>query len=316
MTINWEIKSDTAARKVTFPISAYANRMKLKAPIESSSCVSARTMFEILAKKKIVSRKADNAVLKALDAAADHRLAKTRFEQRLNAKKLETDRINELILIFEKLTAAISELPPIAKSTLNVRMADITKEGIFDSEIFIELTNCVAACLPELSPQKHAREALVALRPDGSFGPRWPVVVLWESIPPVTRTDVERNLERRLRRSGIELLSLIPVLLDKFRPTIHLGAPPSFHFAFAHQIDRIWQELRLKSGLQYNGSHVASPFIRFCNAALAAVGTEGAISDRQVSNLKRVRKIAHNGRSRRREPKTGLSKMRPASFDR
>jgi hypothetical protein len=316
-----ENKSEAAVRKFMFPISAYANRIKLKAGPELPNSESAKIMFDILAKKKIFSRKADDAVLKALDAAADHRLAKWRFEQRQNAKKLETDRIDELISIFENLTVAISKLPPIAKSTLNARMADVTKEGIFDTEIFIELVNCVAACLSELSPKKNAGDALVALHPEGSPEQTWPIIMLWESIPPVTRTDVERNVERRLRRSGIALLRLIPDLLDKFRPTIRLGAPPSIHFAFARQIDRIWRELKLKSGHQYNGvhgHHQASPFIRFCNAALAAVGTEGAISDRQVSNLKlalysRRRKIAHNGRSRWRGSKTGPSKVGPTS---
>jgi hypothetical protein len=289
MTINWEIKSETAARKVTFPVSAYANRMKLKAQLELSKSESAKIMFDILAKKKIFSRKADGAVLKALDAAADHRLAKWRFEQQRSAKKLEADRIGELISIFENLTGAISKLPPSAKSKLNVRMADVTREGIFDTEIFRGLVNCVAGCLTELSPKKRADDALVALRPDGSLESTWPIIMLWESISPVTRTDVERNVERRLRRSGIALLRLIPDLLHKFRTTISLGAPPSLHFTFARQIDRIWRELKLKSGRQYNGDrghHLASPFIRFCNAALTAVGTEGAISDRQVSNLK------------------------------
>jgi hypothetical protein len=292
---------EAAARKVTFPISAYASRIKLKAELGSSNRESAKIMFAILAKKKVPSRKADHAVLKALDAAADHRLAKCRFERQQNAKKLEADRIDELISIFENLTVAISELPPIAKATLNVRTAEVTKEGKFDTEIFTELVKCVAACLPELSPKKIAESALAALHPDGSPEQTWPIIMLWESIPPLTRTEVERNLERRLRLRGIELLRLVPDLLDKFRPAKRRGAPPSIHLAFALKIERIWLELGLKSGRRYhayrdaysNDRQKKSPFARFCEAALAAVGTEGAISDRQVTNLrKRAQAIA------------------------
>ena len=250
-------------------------------------------MLEILAKKKIPSRKANDAVLKSLDAAADHRLAKYRFEQRRSAKKVGTGRIDELIEIFEKLNGAILEMPPTAKSIINARMADVTKAGKFDTETFIELVNCVAACLPELSPQRRAAAAMVALRADGSSEHTLPIVAVWESISPLTRTKVEQKVGKMLRRSGIKLLRLFPNLLDKFRPKKRPGAPPSIDFAFALEIQRIWRELGLKSGRQYdgyNGRNLNSPFVRFCEAALAAVGTEGAISNRQVSNLKKRRR--------------------------
>jgi hypothetical protein len=195
-----------------------------------------------------------------------------------------------LIKIFKNLNGAILELPPSAKSIINARMADVIKEGKFDTEIFIELVNCVAACLPELSPQRSAADALVALHADGSSEHTWPILALWESIPSLTRTKVEQKVGKRLQRSGIELLRLFPDLLDEFRPKKRSGAPPSIHFAFALKIERIWREIHLKSGRQYDGCtghHLKSPFVRFCEAALAAVGTEGAISDRQVSNLKK-----------------------------
>src|ERR1700730_19400139 len=117
MTVNSDdqaTKSDTATREITFPISAYAERMKLRAQPVSTICESAKIMFEILAKKRIPSRKANDAVLKALDAAADHRLAKYRFDQRQSAKEPETDRIDELIETFKNLNDAISELPTTA----------------------------------------------------------------------------------------------------------------------------------------------------------------------------------------------------------
>ncbi|MEH2566081.1 hypothetical protein [Bradyrhizobium sp. AZCC 2289] len=296
MTVNSNdraTKSETPMREITFPIFAYVDRMKLKAQPGSTSRESAKIMFEILAKKKIPSRKANDAALKALDAAADHRLAESRFAQRQNAKEHETGRLDELIEIFKKLNAAISELPTAAKSMISVRTAEVTKDGKFDTETFIELVNCIAACLPKLSPQKSAADALVALHADGSSKHSLPVIMLWESIPPLIRTNVEQNLERRLRLRGIELLRLFPDLLDKFRPKKRMGAPPSIHFAFALKIERIWLELGLKSGRQYdgcNGRHLKSPFVRFCEAALAAVGTEGAISNRQVGNLKKRRR--------------------------
>lgn len=47
-------------------LSTYANRIKLEADPESRNSESAKIMFDILAKKKIFSPKADDAVLKAL----------------------------------------------------------------------------------------------------------------------------------------------------------------------------------------------------------------------------------------------------------
>jgi hypothetical protein len=307
-------KSATAARKPMFPISAYANRIRLKAKPESSDSESAKIMFDILVKWKIRPSKAYDAVLEALDAAADHRLAKSRFENRQAAQKFEIGRVDELISIFERLTDAISKLPPSAKAKLNVRMAEVTKEGVADTEIFIELMNCVGACLPELSPEKLAEDALAVLRPKGASEQTWPIIALWESIPPHTRTEVERNLEKRLGRSGIELLRLFPALLDEFRPTIRLGAPQSIQFAFARQVERIWRKLGLKCGRQYNCNsqrHVPSPFIRFANAALDAVEVEGAISDRQVSNLKGAPalRVRRNGRAKNKPKRDGDSRV-------
>ena len=298
MTVNFDdqaTESEAATREIAFPIFAYADRMKLRAQPGSTSCEFAKIMFEILTKKKIPSRKATDAVLRALDAAADHRLAKYRFEQQQKVKEPETGRIDKLIEILRNLNVAILELPTVAKSEINIRLADVRKEGKFDTEIFVEMVNCVAACLPELSPQRSAADALDALLADGSSEHTWPIIALWESIPPLARTKVEQKAGKRMRLRGIELLRLLPDLLDAFRPKKRRGAPPSIHFTFALKIERIWFKLGLKSGRQYDDHsdrHLKSPFVRFCEAALAAVGTEGAISGRQVTNLKKRKRTS------------------------
>lgn len=179
-------------------LSTYANRIKLEADPESRNSESAKIMFDILAKKKIFSPKADDAVLKALNAAADHQLTKLRFEDRQSVARHSNELLDDLISSLQEVVDAISILPPNSKGILNTRMADITKGEIFDTEIFVECINCIEACLPELSPKKRSEEALLTLHPENSWKLAPPIVKRWEAIPYSTRNRTEREVEGKL----------------------------------------------------------------------------------------------------------------------
>ena len=279
-----------------FPISAYANRINLKAHSELSNSRSARIMFDILAKKKVPLAKATDAVRRTLDAATNARYASPRLKNLGMIRKQGANLLDELITKFGNFADAISKLPPNSKSTLNRRIAAIAQDGVFDTEVFIELVDCVADCLTQLSPKKHADEALSLLLPaapsaDPRFVAQPRIVVLWEAIPSITRSRIEREIEARLQLRGVALLRSIPAILSSHRPAARIGAPASPNFQFVREVDRIWSSVGLRSGRQYDAiggaGHVKSAFQRFCNAALAAAGLETQISDRQIANLKR-----------------------------
>jgi hypothetical protein len=289
-----ENQSEAAVQNSVFPISTYAYRIKRRAAPELRNSEFAKIMVDILAKKKIFSRKADDAVLKALDAAANHQLAKLRFEDRQSLARHANELLDDLISSLQEFVDAISNLPPNSKGTLNARMADEAKGGIFDTEIFIEWINCIAACLPQLSPRRLAYDAFLLLGSDVSSEQAPLIVRLWEAIPSVTRNQVECEVEGKLlKRSGVEMLRLLPELLRQFQPPSRQGAPLSLHLTFVSEIDSIWLGLGLRGRRSYDGyakkgkHHIQSAFQTFCNAALAAVGDDSQISHRQIANLKK-----------------------------
>jgi hypothetical protein len=291
-----ETKAKPPVRK--FPVAAYADRIRLKAPPRASKSKSARLMFDILAKKKVAITKATDAIRETLDAAANAGYAALRQKNSRQSREQGRDLIDELNSKLNAFAGAISKLPPNSKSKLNRRMADVMMSGVFDTEIFIELVDCLAACLPQLFPKKLADDALLLLLAETSPEAKSPIVGLWEAIPSKTRSRVERELESRLPMRGVALLRLIPELLDNHRLVPRLGAPTSPKAEFVIELDRIWRSLGLTSGRQYDAAggagHKSSPFQQFGDAALAAVGNESRISDRQVDNLKRKRSVKSN----------------------
>ena len=298
-----ENKSEPARRKFTFPIEAYADRIRLKARLELASSEPAMIMFDILAKKRVPLVKATNAVRETLDSATNTGYATQRLENLDMLRKQRLVLLDELISKFSTFVDAISKLPPNSKAILNKRMAGITKNGVFDTEVINELVDSVAECLPQLSPKKLAEEAFSLLLAETPCGERSHVSRLWEAIPSITRSRVEREIEASLPQSGMALLRTIPTLLNSHRPSIRLGAPASPNFQFVKEADRIWRTLGLKSGRRYDAArgagHVKSTFQRFCDSALEAAGHETRISDRQIANLKRkpIVKIKQTPRS-------------------
>jgi hypothetical protein len=291
-----ESKSQAAVRKFMFPIWAYANRIKLKADPELRKSESANIMFGILAKKKVPLLRATNAVMRTLDAATNAEYANLRSANSALVRKEGGVLLDELISKLDHFVETISKLPPSSKSIINERIARITKIGVFDTEVLMELADCIANCLPQLSPKKTADEALSLLLPENSWAekPRFaaqpPIVELWEAIPSITRSRVERKIEARLQLRGIALLRSIPAVLRCYRPSTRFGAPASPNFQFVREADKQWSSLGLRSGRRYDAvgaRHASSTFQLFCNAALAAAGSETRISDRQIANLKR-----------------------------
>jgi hypothetical protein len=191
-----------------------------------------------------------------------------------------------------EIDAAIAAQPPSVQLTMNHRLAEAAKDGIFD---FIEWIDLVEACLPELSRMK-----LAAFSPEISSRQAQPIANLWEAIPSIIRCQIEREVELKLPKlSVVETLRLLPKLLQKFEPASRRGAPLSMHLIFLRRIDSIWLDLRLTGRRCYydyathdeyapkGNSNPPSAFQAFCNAALAAVGSESRISSYQISCLKK-----------------------------
>jgi hypothetical protein len=107
-----ENKSEPARRKFTFPIEAYADRIRLKARLELASSEPAMIMFDILAKKRVPLVKATNAVRETLDSATNTGYATQRLENLDMLRKQRLVLLDELISKFSAFVDAISKLPP------------------------------------------------------------------------------------------------------------------------------------------------------------------------------------------------------------
>jgi hypothetical protein len=268
----------------------YVSRIKLRAnePDGPEQQKAFEVMADILAKKKTPAGDKTRAIREARDAAAHHKLALARFNSGRDTAANALKDLEDLILKMAELAIAISLLPTTSKDYLNQKTADLMKEGIFDTEVFVELIDLLLDCLPNLSPQEDGDIARrIIERQEGESSPR--VVRLWESVPAITRDCVERRIKTWPSRSGTDLLQGLPNLLREFRPIPRPGAPRSPLREYVKNIDRIWLRLNLTGRRQYDGvkdRHVKSPFHKFCDAALDSVGNPTAISIRQVSNLK------------------------------
>jgi hypothetical protein len=203
-----------AAGNHVFPYPTNAKHVKRKRTLELLVCEHAKCMSEILRRKKIALRKADFAVRKALEAAAEHHQL-TPLRLRQSPAKDVKELFGDLIVGLKNLTYAISALSPNSKAILNTRIAGITKtNGIFDTELLIECLDCIEASLSELSPMKLLDEALLALRPQNTWKLASPTVKRWMSIPSATLNRIEREVEGKLSElSGLEILRLLPTLL-------------------------------------------------------------------------------------------------------
>jgi hypothetical protein len=178
------------------------------------------------------------------------------------------------------------------------------KQLVFDTEIFIDVLDATAKALCQVSPRRLADDAYSMIYPPVQDWlietSRSPLVELWESIPAITRVNVERLMQgRQPSRSLVAWLNTLFQLLDQERPVQAQGAPPSVLRIFAKGTARIWKRLGLRPGRQYDtykDQAVESGYQRFCNLALAAFGDTSKLSGRQVSNAKKPPRPIRRGR--------------------
>ena len=208
--------------------------------------------------------------------------------------------LDRLISCLRRFSDALARLPPTSKGELSRRVSAILGKPQFDTEVFIELVDAVAATLPSLSPQKRADDVLSIIQPEPGEGKRSPLVDDWEAMPATTRVKVERKIQSNRPMSLARWLGNVADLLARERPVRKRGTPRSIMWVFASRAAAIWRTLGLNPGRAYNfflypgtdkkighGGRVESCFQRYCHAALAAFGDFRKVSVRQVHNLKK-----------------------------
>jgi hypothetical protein len=285
-TNNSEESEDGAKLPLAKKMHPYVSRTKIKLrdlPITAELRQAKGEMLKVLIEKKIDPALARKAVDDTLDAAADHLLVRLRHEDLRTVQLYSLKCLDELIVIVERLANAVSALPPDSKGALNLNLAVLGKDGHFDTEIFFGLIDRLLAQLPKLSPQARASKALDVIVNEGET-----LRGSWEAMPASTRLNTERKIGTLRSKASLELLRLLPKILNNCRPSKPMGAPPSLDFRFVCTVDIIWLKLQpLGRGLK--GRHADGPFHRFCNAAFRGVGNAGEISSHQLSKLKRKR---------------------------
>ena len=183
---------------------------------------------------------------------------------------------------------------------LNKRVFAVIDQGLFNSDVFIEVFKKIIAAVPELTPRKLAEDIHSLIHPEQTGVWRPPIIDRWEAMPATTRVKVEELVQAVPSRSLVLWLDNLADLLEQERPARKHGAPRSITQVFVSRIATIWRSLGLKPGLAYDfflypangdrigrGGRVESAFQRYCRAALTAVGDPTEISARQIVNYKR-----------------------------
>jgi hypothetical protein len=257
-------------------------------------------MREILVKRGIPVAAADRAILRTMEATVDFQLSELRYRSRKTMGNQSQDALDRLIKNLRLLGEAIARLPPTSKGELNRQFSPLLCQMAFDTEIFVDIIETVAAALPKLSPQRHAKNALMIIHPELSDRGRSPIIDLWETMPPTTRVKVEKMVQQaKPSKNLVGWLNSLAELLDRERPARKRGSPTSISQHFVSRVAAIWHGLGLNPGLAFDfhlrpdgdeggrGGRVASGFQSYCHSALAAVGDSTRISARQVTNYKK-----------------------------
>jgi hypothetical protein len=261
-----------------------------------------REMTDLLIKKKVHKALAQQAVIQAMDIAADHQLESFRRDQNLTELTRSQRSLERLSDQLDALIRAISKLPPLAKGKLNKIVAGQDWEN-FDTEAFSELIQAIILALSQSSPAAIAERVRSAIvEPLGAskhpavaqiIRTAPPMIIdLWGVIPAQTRAQVEAQLRTWVpprQRATIELLNRLVFLLETCRPRLKKGRRQAIERRFGGRLARIWRGLGLHVGRAFDGGfdgHVESSFQRFARLALTAVGDDSRISNRQIENLK------------------------------
>jgi hypothetical protein len=243
---------------------------------------------------------ADRAIQRTLEAAVDFQIADLRYRSLKTTEAQSHSTLDRLIQSLRQLSDAIAQLPPPSKGKVNKRVFAKIDGTPFDSEVFIEVIETLAAALPDVAPRRLADNvlSLIHLEPGGARRP--PIIDQWEAMPATTRVKVERMVNDIPSRFLVRWLNHVAGLLEQERPAPKRGAPSSVARVFVSRVAAIWRTLGLNPGLAYNfslhpatadrigrGGRVESLFQRYCHAALTAVGDPRKISARQVTNYKK-----------------------------
>lgn len=254
-------------------------------------------MRRVLVSKGIAVPAADKAILKTLGVAVDFQVAHL---QKVDGTKLRTQAeraLDTLIRNLRLFSNAVARLPPTAREQLNAQVCPILREGSFDTEVFIDVLEAVAAALLEISPRRLAEDVASIVYPETDRRP--PMIEQWETMPAGTRLKVEDLMQQRQHSSLQEWLIELIELLDEHRPVRKRGAPRAIMSVFVSRVAEIWRSLGLEPGLAYyfllpeadgevntRGGRKPSRFQRYCHAALCAFGDTRMVSARQVNNYK------------------------------
>jgi hypothetical protein len=245
-------------------------------------------MMAILAKKKVAGARAARAIIETLDLAASVYLV----ERRRHMWRSRIDRgqhaAEELCRRLDSFVSKVAALPPNSKHSLKQCIERSAAGGFFDTEIFFSLLDAIASTLPDLSPKVRANAADAAL-----FGGSPSTRLLWEELDAGTRRRCEIAVEAKPRRD----ISLFRMLADALRTYSHplrCGPRPSVLRDYARSVDRIWHRLGIIEGRRRYDlnarKNLPTGFTQFANEALAAVGIDSRVSDRQIRQAIRERK--------------------------
>ena len=209
-------------------------------------------MRRILMQKGVRVFVADRAISKTLEHAVDFQLTEERYRALKVMDAQSEATLDRLISCLRRFSDALARLPPTSKGELSRRVSAILGKPQFDTEVFIELVDAVAATLPSLSPQKLADDVLSIIQPEPGEGKRSPLVDDWEAMPATTRVKVERKIQSNRPMSLARWLGNVADLLARERPVRKRGTPRSIMWVFASRAAAIWRTLGLNPGRAYN----------------------------------------------------------------
>lgn len=258
-------------------------------------CKGISAMRDVLEKKEVHSRAAEDAIGRTLLYAIDCHLEQTRRDANRGDRKAATKEVRRLLSRLKKLVDAITALPSGEIGKLNKALSPLLARP-FDTEVFEMLVATIAAESPGLTPAVKARrvyeaiyesldEKFAGLRREATSD----LIDGWRLIPASTRTSVERELRTgRTERSIAKWLRRLIDKLEAHPDHRRGGADPALVGRFLNRAAREWTRLGLRVGRATlsDGRARAGAFQQFCAAALFAVGEPAILSEHGIRNAR------------------------------
>jgi hypothetical protein len=277
----------------------FADRLRLSSSDFDQETIRSASdrMMDILAKKKVAGTLAATAIAETLHLAASVNLAERRRDMARHRIEVGQRAADELCRRIDSFVAKVAKLPPNSKHLLNQSIQRPLACGFFDTSIFFSVLDAIAATLSDLSPKVRADVAYAALfegdgvnrEPSAQSSPQ----LLWDELDAETRRECETVIEAKLPK-GTLLFRMLADALRSHTPSFSRGAPPSVLRDYARSVDLVWDKLDIMKGRRRfdPGANRSQPsaFAKFANEALAAVGTESRVSDRQIRQAIQERK--------------------------